>query len=77
MKTGTVEEIKQNKDYSAYIPMKYLKEKDTRLGYRERMTKNYEVQKITSKKTFRKWHKENALYSSSIDILDEINENKK
>ena len=29
------------------------------------------MQKITSKKTFRKWHKENALYSSSIDILDE------
>ena len=73
VKTGTVEEIKQNKDYSAYIPIKYLKEKekDTRLGYRERLTKNYEVQKITSKKTFRKWHKEDVLYSSSIDILDE------
>ena len=50
-KTGTVEEIKQNKDYSAYIPIKYLKEKDARFGYRERLTKNYEVQKITSKKT--------------------------
>lgn len=70
VETGAIEDIKQNKDYSAYIPIKYLKEKDIR-GYRERLTKNYELKKITSKKTFRNWHKESALYSSSIDILDE------
>lgn len=70
VETGAIEDIKQNKDYSAYIPIKYLKEKDIR-GYRERLTKNYELKKITSKKTFRSWHKESALYSSSIDILDE------
>ena len=70
VETGAIEDIKQNKDYSAYIPIKYLKEKDIR-GYRERLTKNYELKKITSKKTFRSWHKESALYSSSIDILEE------
>ena len=70
VETGAIEDIKQNKDYSAYIPIKYLKEKDIR-GYRERLTKNYELKKITSKKTFRSWHKESALYSSiNITILE-------
>ena len=67
---GKLEDIKQNEDFASYIPLKYLKN-DIEHGYRIKLTKNYELEKINSKKTFRKWHKEDVLYSSSTDILDE------
>ena len=69
VKKGKLEDMEQNEDYAAYVPIKYLNEGFH--GYRINLPKYYELIKITSKKTFRKWHKEDVLYSSNVERLND------
>ena len=74
------EDIRLGKDYSAYIPTKYLKAEKIKGKNRKRgiagtkyvLNKNYELKDYGSKrypKVFREWNKKEVMYLSNITAL--------